>query len=204
MLTSRAPMLENVCIGIGTLTLVGYGLFLPHLSLSQWRKVFGPCLLILWLVSATASALGFAAFSLSLFDPSLPDLLYAVAPPFVLFLNSVAIHMPLAQAGCPKALLVARVLTALCTWPLAHASLLLFGVGQRTGFMVLLALHCSIMDWVPGDWRSRSYEEAQRAVDGGQDQSTGGEGGDECDAVPGQRGPCFEQELGAQVVKSAV
>jgi hypothetical protein len=87
-----------------------------------------------------------------------------VTLPFILFLNSVAVHMPLAQAGCPMALLVARVLTALSAWPLAYLSFILFGAGLRTSLMVLLALHCSVTDWAPGDWRSRAHN-AVDAVD---------------------------------------
>ena len=153
-------MLEFEFISLGICVFLSYGFFTPLLPEALWDEVFnGRRLGVLYRVTILLGTLGFVIFSFSLFNHFPSALHPLIVPPYMGFLVSAAFHVPLASLSLPQPLHCTLACTCLCACLLAHYSVTLFG--WKGGLMVVLALHCTVVEWAVGDWRSRAFQLAQ-------------------------------------------
>jgi hypothetical protein len=128
---------------MGSLVLLSYLLYLPKDLKVIWAGLNNPWAFAVWCVTASISTVGFLVFVARVLSS---EPLFETIWPFDIFLTSAAMFMPLASRDLYVATVIVLAATAASSWWLVACSVSMFGWGAESVLLVVLGLHCTVVD----------------------------------------------------------
>ena len=143
---------------LGSMVLISYCTNPPMDTISIWAGLNKKWAMRLWILTTTISIVAFLTFSMELMSPD-DDIMhnpmytsnwYA----YTTFLASAAMYMPLATRGFHAATIAVLGVTAGSTVAMVAYSVGLFGWDITSVLLIVLAFHCTVVDFVywGGTW----------------------------------------------------
>jgi hypothetical protein len=134
-----------VFVLLGLLVLVSYAVFYPFDDRAIWAGLRDRRAFAVWCVTGSTSVVAFLAFSYELLNATTDG---ECIFPYTAFLSSAALYMPFASNMYFMATILLLAVTAVSAWLMVYCSAMLFGWNYCTWLLVVLAVHCTVVDLI--------------------------------------------------------